>query len=249
MATGVSIRNSAQRVVISNQQYGLVFVGNAQFTGERKPIAYLANSGDIPTPGTDNPYYIYRINCAYPPMAFLQMLSPQRFAICSIRSLGGLSWEIVVSGANWTVIPIVKCFCRLSGPGRSGLVGMRIRDAQGNRTWDSTEKMLVIRRKLDWPSYRDASTGPAVQSQAMTGIAAPYLMSCSSIGITARNSARVNGVANYRITVYSLGWTYFDGQLSRLTRATQAYQYWEDGPVASNSLAADRTYIIEGNDY
>ena len=248
MAIGVSFTNTAQRAVISNQQYGVAFIGNAIFTGERKPLSYF-NEAATPISDSGDPYYIYRIDSIYPPLAFLELLSPQRFAICSIANVGRNTWEIVVSGRIWSVIPKIKCFSRLVGQGQSALVGLRIRDVAGNRTWDSTEKMLVIRKKLDWISYQDSSKGGAVQTQALTGIVNPYLMSCRGTTRTGENGIMLSNDALFRITAYSLGWTYSDGQLSRLSRATESYKYRDDNNPGWNSFPGDRCYIIDGNDY
>lgn len=248
MAIGVSFTNTAQRAVISNQQYGVAFIGNATFTGERKPLSYF-HDAYMPISDSGDPYFVYHIESVYPPLAFLELLSPQRFAICSISNVGGITWEIVVSGRVWTVIPKVKCFSRLVGQGQSALVGLRIRDVAGNRTWDSTEKMLVIRQKLDWSSYQDSSKGGAVQTQVLTGIAKPYLMSSRGATRTGENGAKLSNDAIFRITTYSLGWTYSDGEISRLSRATEAYKYRDDNNPGWNSFPDDRCYIINGNDY
>lgn len=248
MAIGVSFTNAAQRAVISNLQYGVAFIGNATFTGERKPFSYFSDAFE-PIAGSGDPYYVYRINSVYPPMAFIQLLSPQRFAICSILKVGANTWEIVVSGSVWTVTPRVKCFSRLVGQGVSGLLGLRIRDNAGNRTWDSTEKMLVIRRKLDWASFRNTSKGGAVQTQALTGIASPYLMSSAVPGRSGENGAKVSNDARFSITAYSPGWTYSDGEIARLSRATTSFVYRDDNNPGWNSFPEERCYIINGDDY
>lgn len=248
MAIGVSFTNTAQRAVISNQQYSVAFIGDATFTGERQPLSYF-NDANMPISGSGDPYYLYRIESVYPPLAFIELLSPQRFAICSILNIEGHTWEIVVSGSVWTKIPKVKCFSRLVGQGKPGLVGLRIRDETGNRTWDSTEKMLLIRQKLDWTAYRDSSKGGAVQTQALTGITNPYLMSCRGATRTGENGVKLSNDSRFHIRSYSLGWTYFEGQISRLSRATEAYSYRDDYNPGWNSFPEDRCYIINGNDY
>lgn len=248
MAYGVSIENDAGRVVISNAQYCTAFIGNATFTGTAKPLSYSA-FGVTPISGSGDPFYIYQINSVYPPMAFLQ-LTDARFLICSIQNVGGNTWEIVVGGPNWSSIPTIKCFARLVGQGGPG-TGLRVRDNAGNRTWDSTEKMMIIRRKLDFAQAVNTSPEDIHQEAALTGVAAPYLMSSSGINTPLLNGRDfVTGPGSQNtISVYAAGWALVDGVLSRSSRSMRAYRYLDDTTQRDNTLGADRCYIINGNEY
>lgn len=248
MAYGVAIENNANRVVISNAQYCTAFIGNATFTGVAKPLSYSA-IGVPPLAGSGDPFYIYQITSTYPPMAFMQ-LTTSRFLICSIQNVIGDLWEIVVGGPVWTTPPTIKCFSRLVGQGSPG-TGLRVRDNAGNRTWDSTEKMLVIRRKLDFAQATNISTEDIHQEAALTGVAAPYMMSSSALNtpmLNGRDFVPGPGSQN-TISVFAAGWSLVAGVLSRTSRSMTAYKYLDDTTQRDNTLGGDRCYIINGNDY
>lgn len=248
MAYGVAIENDVGRVVISNAQYCTAFIGNATFTGVAKPLSYSA-IGVTPIPGSGAPFYIYQISSVHPPMAFIQ-LTTARFLLCSIQNVGGNTWEIVVGGPTWGTPPVVKCFSRLVGQGSPG-IGLRVRDNAGNRTWDSTEKMLIIRRKLDFPQAANISTEDIRQEAPLTGVAAPYMMRTAGLAtplLNGRDFVAGPGDQN-TISVFAAGWALVDGVLSRTSRSMTAYKYLDDTRQRDNTLGADRCYIINGNDY
>ena len=248
MVQGISIRNSNQRVLIANAQYGLAFVGNATYTGTAKPLSYSANPLDTPVPGSGAPFMVYQITCEFPPISFIQLVNGY-FVFSSTTNVGGNTWEIVVGGNSFSTPPIVKCFARLSGPGVSGRVGLRVRDTQTpqNRCWDSTEKMLVLQRKLDWPAAANASTEDIHQDQALTGIAQPYIISTIN-SVEAGHFHQAQG-ARQRVDVFSNGWTWVNGVLTRSSRAIKRYSYLDDTRPQDNQLPAERCYIIDGNRY
>lgn len=245
MAYGLIIRNNNDRIVISSDTNGISFVGNATFTNTTKPDGYVS-AGVAAIPGSGTPFYIYTISCEYPPMIFMQLTSAY-FIVCSINSIGTNLWEIVVGGPIWTSPPILKCFARLSGQGVAGY-GLRVRNANGDRTWDSNEKMLIVKRKIDFSAASNISTEDIHQDVSFSGFTAPYVMNTSGVVITGEGYTHGPGALN-TITEYIPGYALVGTTLTRTSRAGISFKFLDDTFPTTNNLGQDRLYVIEGSNY
>jgi hypothetical protein len=250
MAFGVSWQNSTGKIAISSDYYGMAFLGNATFTGTTKPDAYTQFGGGGfggYIAGAKDPFYVYTITSNYPPVAFVQLLA-NRFRVCSIQNTTGTTWEIVVAGNNWSTTPIIKCFARLYGGGALSGFGLRVWDAAGVRTWDTTEKMLVCKQRIDWTASNNTTTTALQESVALTGFTAPYVMSLKEARISATYNS---GTApNVTVTEYIMGFSGSAGTVTRQTNGIKCDAYSNDAFTGnSNVLVADRMYVIEGNNY
>lgn len=248
MNYGLICRNNNDSVIISSDQYGLAFIGNATFTNTVKPLSYaISGAGTLANPASADPFYVYTITSFYPPVAFVQLTSAS-LKVASIANTGGNNWEIVVGGqtSGFTTPPIVKCFSQMNGQGASGVYGFRVRDVNGLRTWDSTEKMLIIKAKLDF-STQSGSSG-LTQEIALSGVTNPYVMSLSDCYQSAQSYVTGPGSTN-TISSWSSGWYLSSGKVARRSRGFISYTYQDDTTPNSDILVNDRVYVIEGNNY
>lgn len=253
MAFGIQWINNSGAVAISSDKYGLAYLGQATYTGTAKSDAYTSiGSGGTGgyVAGVKDPFYIYTIVSPTLPLVFIQLLSvTQYFAVCSVTNTGGNNWEIVVGGNNWSTVPILKCFGRLSGPGSPGM-GLRVKDAAGERCWDSTENMLVMRRRDNWASASNSSTTALLQSVVVSGLSSPYLMAANEPRLCATRASAPSGSV-YTITEYISGWAWeaSTSTLYRRSTGVVADKYLEDFNLNNNSLPADRSFLISGDEY
>lgn len=250
MAYGVKLVNNSGSVVISSDSYGLGFIGNATFTGVQKPLSYSQTAGaNTYTAGSADPFYAYQITSVYAPVAFTPVIGGFRYVVTSISNVGGNTWEIVVgsTAAGFITPPVIKCFARLAGPGSPGW-GLRVFDAAGNRTWDTTANMLIIKQRDDWPAYFANESGGRVETIALSGFTNPYVLHRSYSGVSGVSSVSVGG-GRFEITDSTAGWSGTATTLSRTARGVTLGKYRDDGNPSYNRLPADRSYVIEGNNY
>lgn len=250
MSFGLEWRNNSSALVVSAERYGMVFIGNATFTGTEKPEAYkrIGQSGTGYTAVVGDKFYIYQISSATAPIAFIQLLG-NYFSISSIEYVSGTTWNIVVASSNWATVPVVKCFAKLQGAGGAGY-GIRTYDASGARMWDSTENMLVMARRDIWTAASDNTSSVMQQTISLTGISNPYIMSTDQCNLAAvrASGSPVGGL--YTMSDYIAGWAWIGSNtLSRGTTACKVAEWKDDSRIFYNTLLATRSYIISGDLY
>lgn len=252
MAYGVKLINSTGSLVISSDHYGLGYLGNATFTGVRKPLSYSQTAGaNTYIDDSADPFYAFQITSVYPPVAFTPVNASFRYVVTSISNVGGNTWEIVVgsTAAGFATPPLIKCFARLAGPGSPGW-GLRVWDGKSpnSRTWDTTANMLIIKQRDDWPAYFVNESGGRVETIPLVGFTAPYVMHRSYSGVSGVSSVSVGG-SRFEITDSTTAWSGSTTTLSRSSRGVTLGKYRDDGNPSYNRFPADRSYVIEGANY
>jgi hypothetical protein len=245
---GIQWSNTSGQLCVSSSQAGYVYLGNASYTGSSKTDAY-SNIGTSGTygfyPASKDPFYIYNISSAVAPTVAIQMNGGAiQSMVCSIRNIGTNLWEIVIATTAGTP-PSIKCFGRLSGYGAAGY-GIKLFDANGIRTWDSGENMLLVSQVFDWPAATLNSNSGIYQNFAHL-TPNPYLISIGEAKVTGYFSA-ANG-AYYDTTEYVQGYSGDTTTLYRTSHGPRCGKFRDDGPYSYNDMPADRTYIINGNLY
>lgn len=250
MTIGLEWKNNSSSLVVSTERYGLMYIGNATFTGSAKPESYkqIGYNG-AGYSGTGDTFYVYTISSYTQPVPFIQLLG-NFYAITSVEYLGGTSWQIVVGAGSWSSTPIIKCFAKINGAGGAGY-GIRCFDASGNRTWDSTENMLVMARKDVWSAASDSTSSTMSQSVTMTGISNPYIMSSSQTSIAAVRASGTPVGGLYTMNDYIAGWSWNSGTgaLTRGTTAIRTATWKDDSRIFYNLLQDCRSYILSGDLY
>jgi hypothetical protein len=250
MAYGLEWRNAAGALTISSEQYGLVSIGNATYAGAGAsgPFYEFGSGGDGGWIDYPSPFRVYNITSVGTPLVFLQLINGYYFIVCSITNTSGNNWQITVAGNNWSATPILKCFSRLQGPGGSGY-GLRVFDAFGNRTWDTTELMLVMNRRDVWAADSNG-TNSTISQSVVAGISAPYLFSLAETYVASDYCDGTTVGVYYTIKAYISGWT-VDGSnnISRISQAIYVGSYRDSGYRTDNNFRADRSYVIAGAKY
>ena len=253
---GIQWESTAGQLTVSSDQSGLVFVGNAVFQNTQQADGYTqlgAGGAGGYQVAAKNPFFNYRIsNCPNPPTCFIQMGTPGYFLITGLVQIDATSWQITVAGSNWgspigTQYPVIKCFARLSGGGTSGY-GIKLFDASGRRTWDSTENMLVAQQLIDWPNFYNVNNAEYTQS-AVCSVSTPYILSLAGADYTGSFATTAASGAFYTMTDYISGYQLISGTLYRSAWGIVADKYKDDARAYFNDLPIDRTYIIDGSLY
>jgi hypothetical protein len=190
---GVQLETNAGQLAISSDQFVYTYVGAATFTGTQKPSAYSqldgSGSGGF-VAGQRDPFYIYQITCNTAPLPFIQNIgNGHYFATCSITQLTSTTWEIVIGGNDWTTVPVVKCFARMSGVGANGY-GMKLFNAAGLRTFDALENFLTVGQQIDFPATENYTNNTGTFQTAAYAVANAYFMSISP--------AKISGVQSFK---------------------------------------------------
>jgi hypothetical protein len=216
----------------------MVYVGNATYTGTN-----AFNFVDsIPAA-----VKIYTITAPFRPIAFLQ-LTNESFRVESVVSAGSGVWHVRVSGDSFTNPPVIKCFCRLSGPGTNNAHGFRVFNGSGLRTWDSNEPMLVWTQKNTWASASTSGNSPLADTISASGFTSPCIYAAP--GGRRQTSVQNAGGSLYTIREFTAGFRVNAGLIERFAGATQIQQYTEDAsfPIL-NRLNGGTSYLIDAVTY
>lgn len=252
MAYGLSWINNAGKIAISSDYYGLMFVGNATFTSAVKSDAFSQINPDPPlggyVAGARDDFHVYTLVSAAPPICFLQVTNGA-FAVCAVTNTGGNNWQIVVGGSGWTTPPIIKCFARVPATGGTGGYGLRVFDANGVPTWDSTAPMLVLKQRDSWAAFSDLTGNQVTQSITLSGFTAPYVLSLAQAQVSNTQNSPIDGQGMYTMTESISGWSGSATTLQRRSLDIIASKYKTDAPIKFNELPATVTYLIDGSKY
>lgn len=153
---GIGWKTDANNMAISSEGYGLAYIGQAWSQG-------YYNRG----PQTSPVCTAYAVNSMYMPLAFIEAPNNVMSRVVSINQISGSAWTVIVAsiqGLNVSTTtpvryePVVHVFARLSVTAPAESWGLLVKDASGNRAWDSRENMLSARALIDWPA-QDFSHG------------------------------------------------------------------------------------------
>lgn len=159
---GVSWRTSASNMAISSAGYGLVYMGQGWSQG-----FYDRGTGTAPV------CTAYVINSNYVPMIFIEAPNGVVSRVISINQVNSSAWVVIVASIQGNPLqtttpvryePVVHIFARLSVVAPTENWGLLVKDASGNRAWDSRENMLSVRALIDWPAQSFADGGAHNQS-------------------------------------------------------------------------------------
>lgn len=258
---GIQWTNNAGTLAISSDDFGYAFCGNASYVGGGQTDAWCngidgsngPGVGYNPTGSGANYFRRYQIDTgssANAPVCFIQAVnSTTYYVLCSVSLNSGTTWDIWVGSNSWATAPAIKCFSRLVGAG-SGGYGIKLVDASGQRTWDSTASMLVIAQILDF-SGAFSNTIAALKDSKPHSVPNPYVFLGGGARVGGQNTPRDFG-SPVSITEYAAGASLDGSNVYRTSRAFINDSYDDTGTIAAtstNNLQINRAYLINGNYY
>lgn len=159
---GISWRTNANNMAISSEGYGLVYIGQGWSQG-----FYDRGQGTAPV------CTAYVISSIYTPLVFIEAPNLVCSRVISVEQVNSSAWVAIVASIQGNTLqtttptryePVVHVFARLSPGSPAGNWGILIKDASGNRAWDSRENMLSARALIDWPAQSSSDGGEHQQS-------------------------------------------------------------------------------------
>lgn len=159
---GVSWRTNANNMAISSEGYGLVYIGQGWSQG-------YVDRGLQTAPVCT----AYVVSSIYPPLVFIEAPDGVVSRVISVNQVNSSAWVVIVASIQGNSLqtttptryePVIHIFARMSTAAPGEHWGLLIKDAAGNRAWDSRENMMSARALIDWPEQNTADGGEHQQS-------------------------------------------------------------------------------------
>ena len=191
---------------------------------------YHSTQDGINGVGATTSYLIYS---TYAPLPFIECTHGVTSRWVKTDQIAATLWRIVVASIEGNTlslskpiryIPRVHCFARLSFTAPVGGWGLVVKDAAGNRAWDSRENMLQVRTMLEWTkgvwndgnAHQESVPLPGgMQRPAHCGFGSGMGESITGSGAMRRSIFHRAGFyyysnADFRRTMMSDSWEYSD---------------------------------------
>jgi hypothetical protein len=158
MTYGLAWKTNSGTLAIHSDGYGVAYIGTATYVGNYNPGGYQTILSS------------YTINSTFAPMVFFELITGVISAVVSVVQTSTGVWTIIISSCTTATqltvapsaptiqTPTLYCFAQLSGSGTGGY-GLRMFDAAGHRSWDSTANMIIPRSILTWGNQAQTNTG------------------------------------------------------------------------------------------